>query len=60
MGLIYYAGTVWWDWPGGVVNGLIGLVIVTSPISWYTDERKRARKRREAEVATHGPVGDGA
>jgi hypothetical protein len=36
---------------------VIGLVIVTAPISWYFDERKRVRKKAEesapASVIAH-------
>jgi hypothetical protein len=39
---------VWWTWPGWVTWGIIGIAILTSPIIWYFDERKRARKREEA------------
>jgi Tfp pilus assembly protein PilW len=30
---------------------VIGLVIVTAPISWYFDERKRARKKAEESAS---------
>jgi hypothetical protein len=47
VALIYYAGSVWLNAPDWAVYGLIGIVVVTSPISWYFDERKRARKKAE-------------
>jgi hypothetical protein len=56
VALIYYAGSVWLNAPDWAVYGLIGFVIVVSPISWFADERKRARRKAEEAASAPSPA----